>query len=218
MLKPLRFPEPLVHGAEPRLSYRERVTRIIAGRARGARLEVPSSGTRPTSDRVRESLFGALESADAVDGARVLDLYAGSGALGLEALSRGAASVDLVERGHQAAAIVRRNAATVAKAGGIATGRVHESAVHPFLLRASGVFDLVFSDPPYDIDGAAMDADLVALAPLLSAEAIIVVERAKRSAPPDFSAAGLQLLREKGYGDTTLWWAEPQPAAESQSR
>ncbi|WP_045258708.1 16S rRNA (guanine(966)-N(2))-methyltransferase RsmD [Microbacterium hydrocarbonoxydans] len=194
------------------------MTRIIAGRARGARLEVPSTGTRPTSDRVRESLFGALESADALAGARVLDLYAGSGALGLESLSRGAASVDLVEKGRQAAAIVRRNAATVAKAGGIAIGRVHESAVHPFLLRAAGTFDLVFSDPPYDIADDAMTADLVALAPLLSADAIVVVERAKRATPPDFAAAGMRLLRDKAYGDTTLWWAEPQPAVESQSR
>ena len=179
---------------------------------------MPSAGTRPTSDRVRESLFGALESADGIEGARVLDLYAGSGALGLESLSRGAASVDLVEKGRQAAAIVRRNAATVAKAGGIATGRVHESAVHPFLVRASGTFDLVFSDPPYDIADEAMNADLVALAPLLSPDALVVVERAKRSSPPDFAAAGLRLLRDKAYGDTTLWWAEPQPAAESQSR
>jgi 16S rRNA (guanine966-N2)-methyltransferase len=179
---------------------------------------VPSAGTRPTSDRVRESLFGALESADALDGARVLDLYAGSGALGLESLSRGAAGVDLVEKGRQAAAIVRRNAATVAKAGGIALGRVHESAVHPFLVRSSSIFDLVFSDPPYDIADEAMNADLVALAPLLSPDAIVVVERAKRSTPPDFAAAGLRLLRDKAYGDTTLWWAEPQPAAESQSR
>lgn len=179
---------------------------------------MPSAGTRPTSDRVRESLFGSLESVDALDGARVLDLYAGTGALGLESLSRGAASVDLVEKGRQAAAIVRRNAATVAKSGGVAIARVHESAVQPFLARSSGTFDLVFSDPPYDIADEAMTADLVALAPLLSPEALVVVERAKRSTPPDFAAAGLLLLRDKAYGDTTLWWAEPQPAAESQSR
>ncbi|WP_435744465.1 16S rRNA (guanine(966)-N(2))-methyltransferase RsmD [Microbacterium sp. PMB16] len=205
------------------------MTRIIAGSARGARLEVPGAGTRPTSDRVRESLFGALESADAIADARVLDLYAGSGALGLEALSRGAAGVDLVERGRQAAGIIRRNAATVAKAGGLANARVHESAVHAFLLRAAGSYDLVFSDPPYDIDDAAMTADLVALAPLLSPYALVVVERARRSTPPDFAAAGLDLIREKSYGDTALWWAEPaeredapadaaQPETESQSR
>ncbi len=204
------------------------VTRIIAGAARGARLEVPGAGTRPTSDRVRESLFGALEALSAISGARVLDLYAGSGALGLEALSRGAVSADLVERGRPAAAIVRRNAAVVAKAGGVSAGRVHEGTVHAFLQRATGPFDLVFTDPPYDLDDATMTADLVALAPLLSADAVVVVERARRSTPPDFGAAGLELFREKSYGDTTLWWAEPaadessssdgQPETESQSR
>jgi len=205
------------------------VTRIIAGSARGARLEVPGAGTRPTSDRVRESLFGALESLSAIADARVLDLYAGSGALGLEALSRGAASVEFVERGRQAAAIVRRNAAVVAKAGGLSVGRVHESPVHAFLQRATGPFDLVFTDPPYDLDDAAMTADLIALAPLLSEDAVVVVERARRSTPPEFTTAGLELFREKSYGDTTLWWAEPasdeesssaedQPPTESQSR
>jgi len=178
---------------------------------------------------VRESLFGALDSLGAIEGARLLDLYAGSGALGLEALSRGAASADFVERGRQAAAIVRRNAAVVAKAGRIPAGRVHESAVHAFLQRTAGAYDLVFTDPPYDIDDAAMTADLVALSPLLSPDAVVVVERARRSTPPDFAAADLQPFREKSYGDTALWWAEPadragsadtdpQPATESQSR
>ncbi|WP_407358295.1 16S rRNA (guanine(966)-N(2))-methyltransferase RsmD [Microbacterium sp. LTA6] len=209
------------------------MTRIIAGSARGIRLEVPSAGTRPTSDRVRESLFGALESADAIVGARVLDLYAGSGALGLETLSRGAVSADLVERARPAAAIIRRNAATVAKAGGVATARVHESAVRTFLQRTAGPYDLVFSDPPYDLDDDAMNGDLAALAPLLSADALVIVERARRSTPPDLEAAGLELLRDRSYGDTTLWWAAPQttetpveasgvgetqPDAESQSR
>lgn len=200
------------------------MTRIIAGKARGARLDVPHAGTRPTSDRVRESLFGALDAADAIVGSRVLDLYAGSGALGLETLSRGAASADLVEHGRDAAAVVRRNAATVAKAG-LPAARVHQSAVRPFLQRATGPYDLVFSDPPYDLDDDAMTADLVALAPLLAPEALVIVERARRSTPPDLDAAGLSLIREKTYGDTTLWWAEPvsalgsdQPDAESQSR
>ncbi|MDF2561487.1 MAG: rRNA ((966)-N(2))-methyltransferase RsmD [Microbacterium sp.] len=189
---------------------------------------MPGVGTRPTSDRVRESLFGALEALSAITGARVLDLYAGSGALGLEALSRGAAGADLVERGRQAAAIVRRNAAVVAKAGGLPAGRVHESTVHAFLQRATGPFDLVFTDPPYDLDDAAMTADLVALAPLLSPDAVVVIERGRRATPPDVAAAGLELFREKSYGDTTLWWAEPvaeesssaddQPEIESQSR
>ncbi|KJL31973.1 16S rRNA (guanine(966)-N(2))-methyltransferase RsmD [Microbacterium azadirachtae] len=188
------------------------MTRIIAGTAGGTRLDVPGQGTRPTSDRVRESLFGALSSMDAIADARVLDLYAGSGALGLEALSRGARSTVLVEKGRAAAAVVRRNAATVAKAlGGDAAGRtsVQESSVHGYLLRAAGPFDLVFTDPPYDLSDADMTADLVALAPLLSPDAVVVIERGKRSTPPDLAAAGLNLLREKVYGDTALWWAEP---------
>jgi len=192
------------------------VTRIIAGAARGLRLDVPTSGTRPTSDRVRESLFGALESADAIEGARVLDLYAGSGALGLEALSRGASTLDLVERARPAAAVIRRNLRTVSKSMFDVTPRVHESPVLAFLTRAAGPWDLVFTDPPYDLSDDAMAADLAALAPALSEEAVVVVERARRSTPPDFTAAGLEMFREKVYGDTAVWWA--QPAVASQSR
>ncbi|MGX1791616.1 16S rRNA (guanine(966)-N(2))-methyltransferase RsmD [Microbacterium sp. NPDC055312] len=186
------------------------MTRIIAGEARGARLDVPGAGTRPTSDRVRESLFGALESMDAIDGARVLDLYAGSGALGLEAWSRGAQSVDLVEISRSAATVVGRNVNVVAKAMSAApAARVHQSTVRAYLSRTQGPFDLVFTDPPYDLDDAAMTADLVALAPLLSPDAVVVIERGKRATPPDLDAAGLVLMREKAYGDTRVWWAEP---------
>ncbi|MDR6865956.1 16S rRNA (guanine966-N2)-methyltransferase [Microbacterium resistens] len=187
------------------------MTRIIAGVAGGMRLDVPGTGTRPTSDRVRESLFAALTSSDAIDGARVLDLYAGSGALGLESLSRGARSADLVEKGRAAATIIRRNAGRIGKAlGDGAAVRVHESAVRPFLARATGPYDLVFSDPPYDLADAEMTADLVALAPLLSPDAVVVIERARRSSPPDLDAAGLEPIRDRVYGDTTLWWARPR--------
>lgn len=185
------------------------MTRIIAGAARGLRLEVPDAGTRPTSDRVRESLFGSLDAADAIAGAHVLDLYAGSGALGLEALSRGAAALDLVEKSRAAAALIRRNLHAVTKAVGQTPARVHERAVRTFLTQANGPFDLVFSDPPYDLDDEAMRADLIALAPLLSADALVIVERARRSSMPDFAQAGLALIRERSYGDTTLWWAAP---------
>jgi len=194
------------------------VTRIIAGAAGGVRLDVPASGTRPTSDRVRESLFGSLESTGALDGARVLDLYAGSGALGLEAASRGAATVDLVERAARAAGIVRRNAEGVRRSIGprAPAVRVHASAVRSFLRTATGPFDLVFLDPPYDLPDADLTADLAALAPSLAPDALVVVERSSRSGAPDWDAAGLEPLRARAYGDTALWWA--QPAAESQSR
>ncbi len=164
---------------------------------------------------MRESLFAALESLDAIDGARVLDLYAGSGALGLEALSRGAATADLVERGRPAAAVVRRNAGAVAKSSGLPPARVHEASVHSFLTRATGPYDLVFTDPPYDLEDAAMTADLSAVARLLSDDAVLIVERARRSTPPDVEAAGLRVFRQKTYGDTALWWCERDPDAAS---
>jgi 16S rRNA (guanine966-N2)-methyltransferase len=118
--------------------------------------------------------------------------------------------VDLVERARPAATIIGRNAAAVAKAvGGPRAATVHQSAVHAFLGRTASAYDLVFTDPPYDLDDAAMTADLVALAPLLSSEAIVVIERAKRSTAPNLDAAGLELVREKTYGDTAVWWAQP---------
>jgi 16S rRNA (guanine966-N2)-methyltransferase len=193
------------------------VTRIIAGGAGGTSLDVPDRGTRPTSDRVRESLFGALESADAIAGARVVDLYAGSGALGLEAASRGAAPVDLVERAAPAATVVQRNAGRVAKAMGRPTPiHVHRSAVTVYLARAAGPFDLAFLDPPYDLSDGELTADLTALRPLLSPHALVVVERGRRSPAPEWASAGLEAVRDRGYGDTTLWWGQPLP--ESQSR
>lgn len=185
------------------------MTRIIAGRAGGIALDVPSSGTRPTSDRVRESLFGALESADALQGARVVDLYAGSGALGLEAISRGAASVDLVEKGAPAATVVQRNAAKVARSiRRDAPIRVHRAAVATYLDRPCGPWDLAFLDPPYDIADGELTAALTALVPRLSETALVVVERASRAGEPTLPE-GLVVERSKKYGDTTLWWIAP---------
>lgn len=185
------------------------VTRIIAGRAGSISLEVPDAGTRPTSDRVRESLFGALESADALRGAAVLDLYAGSGALGLEAVSRGAASADLVEKSPRAAAVAERNSGRVAKSvGRDAAIRVHRAAVGAFLAGPRGPFDLVFLDPPYDVGEAELTEALAALVPSLMHEATVVIERASRSPQPALPE-GLTHRRDKRYGDTALWWVGP---------
>ncbi|MTE24710.1 RsmD family RNA methyltransferase [Microbacterium sp. ZXX196] len=192
------------------------MTRIIAGRAGGIRLDVPSSGTRPTSERVRESLFGALEPTGLLDGTAVLDLYAGSGALGLEAISRGAARCDLVERAAPAARIAERNARRVAEAAG-AAARVHTSGVQAFLRSARGPYDLVFIDPPYDLGADTLQADLHALAPLLAPDALVVVERATRSGAPDWAAAGLAAFRDRAYGDTTVWWGEPRQADQAEA-
>jgi 16S rRNA (guanine966-N2)-methyltransferase len=183
------------------------MTRIIAGRAGSLVLDVPDAGTRPTSDRVRESLFGALESADALRGAAVLDLYAGSGALGLEALSRGAASADLVEKSPRAATVAQRNATRVAKAVGAAAAvRVHRSSADAFLRTARESFDLVFLDPPYDVSEAELASTLALLVPVLSPGADVVIERAARSPQPTLPGA-LVAGRSKRYGDTALWWA-----------
>lgn len=184
------------------------MTRIISGRAGSLTLEVPDAGTRPTSDRVRESLFGALESADAVRGAAVLDLYAGSGALGLEAVSRGAARVDFVEKAPRAAAVVQRNATRVAKSiGREAAIGVHRVAAAAFLHTLRGPYDLVLIDPPYDLPEHDLTHVLELLVPSLGAHATVVVERAKRSPEPALPPE-LASRRAKRYGDTTLWWSE----------
>lgn len=186
------------------------MTRIISGRAGSLALEVPGSGTRPTSDRVRESLFGALESSDVLRGAAVLDLYAGSGALGLEAASRGASSVDLVEKSRAAAGIARRNAAKVAKALDAAPAAVHATPVQVFLSTARGTFDLVFLDPPYDLGEAELTATLQALVPLLAVDATVVIERSSRSPEPSLPV-GLVHVRDRRYGDTAVWWVRLSP-------
>ena len=198
------------------------MTRIIAGDAGSLPLAVPSAGTRPTSDRVRESLFGALEAADLVDGATVLDLYAGSGALGLEAVSRGAASADLVERSPRAASVIERNVRAIARSVPGRPLRVHRAAAEGFLRAAGPTFDLVFVDPPYDLPDAEISTTLGLLVPRLRADAVVVLERATRSGEPSLPA-GLTVDRARRYGDTTLWWLAParddadQPSAESQS-
>jgi 16S rRNA (guanine966-N2)-methyltransferase len=193
------------------------VTRIISGSAGGTVLDVPPTGTRPTSDRVRESLFSALEAADLIDGARVADLYAGSGALGLEAASRGAASVDLIEHAPQAVDLIRRNADRVNKAMRHAVPvRAHRATVEGYLRTTAGdPFDLVFIDPPYDVTDDELTDALEALAPHLSPDAVVVVERAKRSPAPAWAAVGLEPLRDRAYGDTRMWWGQPLPASQS---
>ncbi len=189
------------------------MTRIIAGDAGSLTLAVPPAGTRPTSDRVRESLFASLASADALEDVAVLDLYAGSGALGLESVSRGAASADLVERHPKAATIAGRNATAVAKAlraaGRTPAIHVHTASAAAFLVAARGTWDLVFIDPPYDLAPAALTETLELLAPRLHPDAIVVVERASRSGAPELPP-GLEHLRDRRYGDTTLWWVQPR--------
>ena len=184
------------------------MTRIIAGTAGGRRLAVPSGrGTRPTSDRAREGLFASV-TADrgTLAGAAVLDLYAGSGAVGLEALSRGAARALLVEADPRAAAVIRANVAAL----GLAGARVQTGRVTSVLARGpgpDGPRDLVFADPPYAAGGDEVTAVLTALAShcWLAPGALVVVERATRSGPLTWPAA-YTADRARTYGEATLWY------------
>jgi 16S rRNA (guanine966-N2)-methyltransferase len=184
------------------------MTRIIGGFAGSLTLSVPSAGTRPTSDRVREAIFSALQSRDLVDGARVLDLYAGSGALGLEAASRGAASVTLVDNSVSAATVCRKNAAHILKAapqGHAVTVDISSAPVQAYVSGARQFWDIVFLDPPYDLSGVEVEHNLTALVPRLDPDAIVVLERGSRDRAPALPE-GLQLDRRKDYGDTSLYW------------
>ncbi len=182
-----------------------RVTRIVAGLAGGRRLKVPPKGTRPTSERVREALFNALEVAGELDGATVLDLYAGSGALGLEALSRGAAGALFVEADRRAAEVLRENVAALGLGGSVRAGQVEVVLGE----RAAAPFQVVLADPPYAVGAAALTAMLAALASggWVADGGLVILERARRDGEPDWPP-GFRPVRTKRYGDTALFWAE----------
>jgi 16S rRNA (guanine966-N2)-methyltransferase len=172
--------------------------RIISGWAGSLQLRTPPSGTRPTSDRVREALFSALEARDAVRDAHVLDLFAGSGALGIEALSRGAADAVFVESDARAAATVRRNLDAL----GI-DAHVHRRDAFSWLAAAADgeeAFDLVFADPPYSSAGRAARRLSELLPPLLTETSLTVTESDKRE--PLHLA--MPLIDERTYGDTRI--------------
>ncbi|GGF16800.1 16S rRNA (guanine(966)-N(2))-methyltransferase RsmD [Subtercola lobariae] len=186
------------------------MTRIIAGFAGSQRLAVPASGTRPTSDRVREAIFSALESRDLISGCAALDLYAGSGALGLEAASRGAAEVTLVEKNPAAARVAKSNATTILNAAAASKATkprltVVTQQVNAFLGSSVVQFDVVFIDPPYDLSEIELAETLDRLTGHVTAGATIVIERTARSPQPSLPPAFV-LDRRKDYGETTLWW------------
>ena len=174
--------------------------RIIAGSLKGRRLTTPSwDGLRPTSDKMRETLFNILQAR--VPGARVLDGYAGTGAVGIEALSRGAAQVTFVERDRRAVALIEANLA----ACGMTEGYTIESGDVATVLDRSGAFDLIFLDPPYDIP--SLDAALMAAARRVAPDGVIVLERATRRdvVVPD----SLIRMRDVVSGDSTLTFLKP---------
>lgn len=187
------------------------MSRIIAGAAGGTPLvSVPGSLTRPTTDRVKEALFSRLEAFNVVAGARVLDLFAGSGALGVESASRGAEKVDLVEFDGKASEVCQRNADLANGTVGRKVVSVHRSRVESFLERTvhGTLWDLVFLDPPYPLDEPAMSSVLEELSPYLAEGAVVVVERSSRSPEPGWPAS-IERFAEKKYGETKLWFAEP---------
>lgn len=189
------------------------MTRIIAGRAGGRTIATPrGAGTRPTTDRVREALFSRLQALTDLDGASVLDLFAGSGALGLEAVSRGAARLLAVERHPATAALVARNARTLGlqEAVEVRTGPVER------VLRAGpdAPFDVVLVDPPYPLAETDLTdvLSLLVTRAWLAPTAVVVVERSSRSPAPTWPE-GLALLTSRAYGETALHLAEPDPGA-----
>ncbi|WDZ87413.1 16S rRNA (guanine(966)-N(2))-methyltransferase RsmD [Micromonospora cathayae] len=183
------------------------MTRIVAGTLGGRRIAAPpGAGTRPTSDRVREALFSAVEASLELAGSRVADLYAGSGAVGLEAVSRGAAHALLVESDPRAARVIRENVATLraAPAARLVTGKVSTVlAAGP----EGDPYDLVFADPPYAVPAQEVTALLAALVDggWLAPDALVVIERATRSGPVEW-VEGVTGERSRRYGETTLWY------------
>ena len=177
--------------------------RITGGVHRSRPLKAPrGSATRPTSDRVREALFAILGSVDAIDGARVLDLYAGTGALGLEALSRGAAHATLVEKGRDALAAIRANVAALREEARTRVMAAPVARVGAAL--GDERFDLVFADPPYaDVAKGTTSNELAAVVDAhLAPRARVIVEHASADAPP--TIGGLRPIETRRYGDTSL--------------
>lgn len=197
------------------------MTRVIGGVAGGRLLAVPPGEvTRPTSDRAREALFSTLAAVVNLAGSRVLDLYAGSGALGLEALSRGAATALFVEHNATALRVLRANVGALALPGArVAAGRVERvlaAGPDADATDASGPgYDVVLADPPYRLDDAALQDVLTALVAWrwCNDGAVVVVERSSRQAPLLWPA-GLSALRHRRYGEATLWYGRAaRPAA-----
>ena len=183
------------------------MTRIIAGAARGRTLTVPATGTRPTADRVREAVFSRFDALSTITGRSVLDLYAGSGAVGLEAASRGAARVVLVDNSEKAVRVMTKNTALVAPSVPDCTIHVHRSSVAGYVGASGETWDIVFIDPPYEMANDALVATLTLLLPRLSADAVVAIERAGRDPEPDWPT-GYGVLTPKDYGETRVYWLE----------
>jgi 16S rRNA (guanine966-N2)-methyltransferase len=186
--------------------------RIIAGLGKGRNLFSPIGATRPTSDRAREALFSTLESEfGSINDLSFLDLYCGSGAVGAEALSRGAAIVYAVDNDEKATNIARQNFALLENLSGIGTTTVITSSVGKFLDKSSELtFDVVFLDPPYDLPNNEIEKTLASLVKnnFLKRSSVIAIERDSKSKRLNWPT-GLKELKERKYGAATIFYAEP---------
>lgn len=179
--------------------------RVVAGSARGRRISAPpGADTRPTTDRVREAVFNALGSLGAVEGAVVADLFAGSGALGIEALSRGAASVHFVEVDRRAVRVIEDNLVSLDLADRAVVVR---GPVDAALAELPDALDVVLADPPYAFDGW-IDL-LAALAPRLAEDGLVVAESDRSLTLPE----GWEKVRERTYGGTVVLFARLEPSS-----
>ena len=188
--------------------------RIIAGRAKGRNVDAVASATRPTSDRAREALFSTLASEFGdFDGLHVLDLYAGTGAIALEALSRGASVVHAVEKDEHAAQAIEKNYENIKSAQCPGMFHLYTMGVNRFLQdKAQLQYHFVYVDPPYDLDDLDVIETLIQLVTggFLHPQALIAVERnskVREISWPD----GLEQVREKNYGQATIFYGSPTP-------
>lgn len=179
------------------------MARIVAGSAKGRILKVPATHTRPTSERVREALFSRLEHMDYIEGCAIFDLYAGSGAFALEALSRGAEYAECVDSQKQATRIIEQNA----RACGVDVCVTCAKVAQRLAAAPSRLFDIAFLDPPYDMTDEEIADNLCALPPHLKEDALVLVERSKRSPEPEWGSVFV-LLDERTWGDTRVWFAK----------
>jgi len=175
--------------------------RIIAGEAKGRRLAAPRSGTRPFTGRAKEAVFSSLHAR--VAGAAVLDLFAGSGSLGLEALSRGADSVVFVEQDRDAVTVIAANIDAVGLGGTIV-----RRDVEAFLKRDGGIYDLVFVDPPYAFEDGEVEEILALVADRIADHGTVVLHRRFGGTAPE--SDNLQCTDRKRYGDSEIWIFEKE--------
>jgi 16S rRNA (guanine966-N2)-methyltransferase len=186
--------------------------RIIAGLAKGRSIDAVASSTRPTSDRAREALFSTLTSEfGEFDGLHVLDLYAGTGAIALEALSRGAVLVHAVEKDDSAAKAIASNLENLKSAGCRGTFHLYSMNVHRFLEdKAAQPYHFIYIDPPYEVDGVDVIETLIQLRDggFIDQQALIAIERNSRVKEISWPE-GLEEVRQKKYGQATIFYGVP---------